>query len=169
MGHVCTRACARYVKLPEAWADSAQFRLAHPPPRTAKPRAREPGGYRLSRPLRLKVSRMHMLALSRAISLPLTHPWRSSPLHLTPPCRTRYTLSLLSSSCVRLLSCTRAPSIPLHGKAHAHTMALVDEQHEWGAQKVRQTFLDYFKQNGHTFGMLELFLISCLLFCYHPS
>tara|TARA_R110002003_G_scaffold126_26_gene11662 strand:+ start:30667 stop:30816 length:150 start_codon:yes stop_codon:yes gene_type:complete len=31
-------------------------------------------------------------------------------------------------------------------------MALVDEQHEWGAAKVRQTFLDYFKKNGHTFG-----------------
>ena len=31
-------------------------------------------------------------------------------------------------------------------------MSLVDEQHEWGAKKVRQTFLDYFKKNGHTFG-----------------
>ncbi|QRC98658.1 alanine--tRNA (Ala) ligase [Parastagonospora nodorum SN15] len=30
-------------------------------------------------------------------------------------------------------------------------MALVDEQHEWGAKKVRQTFLDYFKKNGHSF------------------
>ena len=32
-------------------------------------------------------------------------------------------------------------------------MALVYEQHEWGAKKVRQTFLDYFKKNGHSFGM----------------
>jgi alanyl-tRNA synthetase len=32
-------------------------------------------------------------------------------------------------------------------------MSLVDEQHEWGAKKVRETFLDYFKKNGHTFGM----------------
>lgn len=31
-------------------------------------------------------------------------------------------------------------------------MSLVDEQHEWGAVRVRQTFLDYFKKNGHTFG-----------------
>jgi alanyl-tRNA synthetase len=31
-------------------------------------------------------------------------------------------------------------------------MSLIDEQHEWGAAKVRQTFLDYFKKNGHTFG-----------------
>ena len=30
--------------------------------------------------------------------------------------------------------------------------ALVDEQHEWSAVRVRQTFLDYFKDNGHTFG-----------------
>lgn len=27
-----------------------------------------------------------------------------------------------------------------------------DEQLEWPATKVRDTFLDYFKQNGHTFG-----------------
>jgi alanyl-tRNA synthetase len=33
-------------------------------------------------------------------------------------------------------------------------MSLADEQHEWGAKRVRQTFLDYFNEkNGHTFGM----------------
>lgn len=32
-------------------------------------------------------------------------------------------------------------------------MAQVDEQQKWGAVKVRQTFLDYFEKNGHTFGM----------------
>lgn len=31
--------------------------------------------------------------------------------------------------------------------------SLVNEQHEWSALRVRQTFLDYFKQNGHTFGI----------------
>jgi alanyl-tRNA synthetase len=31
-------------------------------------------------------------------------------------------------------------------------MSLVDEQHEWGAKRVRETFLEYFKKNGHTFG-----------------
>ncbi|KAF2118263.1 tRNA synthetases class II (A)-domain-containing protein [Lophiotrema nucula] len=30
-------------------------------------------------------------------------------------------------------------------------MALAEEQHEWGAKKVRDTFLDYFKERGHTF------------------
>ncbi|CAO2657002.1 Nn.00g058050.m01.CDS01 [Neocucurbitaria sp. VM-36] len=30
-------------------------------------------------------------------------------------------------------------------------MSLLDEQHEWGAVRVRQTFLDYFKERGHTF------------------
>jgi alanyl-tRNA synthetase len=31
-------------------------------------------------------------------------------------------------------------------------MSLVDEQHKWGAAKVRDTFLNYFKERGHTFG-----------------
>ncbi|KAF2146976.1 uncharacterized protein K452DRAFT_218807 [Aplosporella prunicola CBS 121167] len=29
--------------------------------------------------------------------------------------------------------------------------SLVDQQHEWSAARVRNTFLDYFKKNGHTF------------------
>ncbi|KAB8596100.1 hypothetical protein FH972_025809 [Carpinus fangiana] len=29
--------------------------------------------------------------------------------------------------------------------------SLVDQQHEWNAVRVRDTFLDYFKKNGHTF------------------
>jgi alanyl-tRNA synthetase len=33
-------------------------------------------------------------------------------------------------------------------------MSLVDEKHEWGAAHVRDTFLDFFKQRGHTFGGL---------------
>lgn len=32
-------------------------------------------------------------------------------------------------------------------------MSLVDEKHEWGAVRVRDTFLSYFKDRGHTFGM----------------
>lgn len=33
------------------------------------------------------------------------------------------------------------------------TMALQDEKHEWGAKRVRDTFLEYFNEkNGHTFG-----------------
>ena len=31
-------------------------------------------------------------------------------------------------------------------------MSLVDEKHEWPATKVRDTFLEYFKERGHTFG-----------------
>jgi alanyl-tRNA synthetase len=42
-------------------------------------------------------------------------------------------------------------SLPLHGNAQAANMAR--DEPEWGAAKVRQTFLDYFtKKNGHTFG-----------------
>lgn len=34
---------------------------------------------------------------------------------------------------------------------------------EWTAQRVRDTFLDYFKQNGHTFGALSpFFFFFCL-------
>jgi len=29
---------------------------------------------------------------------------------------------------------------------------LREEKHEWSAPKVRDTFLEYFKQKGHTFG-----------------
>jgi alanyl-tRNA synthetase len=32
-------------------------------------------------------------------------------------------------------------------------MSLVDEKHEWGAARVRETFINYFKERGHTFGM----------------
>lgn len=32
--------------------------------------------------------------------------------------------------------------------------SLVEQQHEWSATRVRQTFLDYFKGIGHTFGRL---------------
>jgi len=30
------------------------------------------------------------------------------------------------------------------------------EQHEWNAVRVRETFLDYFKKNGHEFGRTRL-------------
>lgn len=33
------------------------------------------------------------------------------------------------------------------------------EQHEWSAVRVRNTFLDYFKKNGHTFGACPIFQI----------
>jgi alanyl-tRNA synthetase len=29
---------------------------------------------------------------------------------------------------------------------------MANEQPQWAAAKVRQTFLDYFKERGHTFG-----------------
>jgi alanyl-tRNA synthetase len=34
--------------------------------------------------------------------------------------------------------------------------SITEEKHEWDAVKVRNTFLDYFKKNGHTFGRLSL-------------
>src|SRR4051812_20167054 len=38
------------------------------------------------------------------------------------------------------------------GLRNTATMSLVDEKHEWGAARVRDTFLQYFKDRGHTFG-----------------
>ncbi|KAH6879172.1 tRNA synthetases class II (A)-domain-containing protein [Alternaria rosae] len=59
---------------------------------------------------------------------------------------------VLSRRCTRLFTCTRLLSLPLpHGNAPAANMSLVEEKHEWGAVRVRQTFLDYFKERGHTF------------------
>jgi hypothetical protein len=30
--------------------------------------------------------------------------------------------------------------------------SMATEEHKWSALRVRETFLDYFKNNGHTFG-----------------
>jgi hypothetical protein len=35
--------------------------------------------------------------------------------------------------------------------------SLAEGQHEWNADRVRETFLDYFKKNGHTFGRSRAF------------
>jgi len=51
------------------------------------------------------------------------------------------------------------------------------EQHEWNAVRVRETFLDYFKKNGHEFGRTRLTIsISDLdnslivsAQCHHPQ
>lgn len=34
-------------------------------------------------------------------------------------------------------------------------MALADEQHEWAAKRVRETFINFFKEKGHTFGKCQ--------------
>jgi alanyl-tRNA synthetase len=41
-------------------------------------------------------------------------------------------------------------------------MSLVEEKHEWGAVRVRQTFIDYFKERGHEFGTLGLVTPVCM-------
>jgi hypothetical protein len=57
---------------------------------------------------------------------------------------------------------TRTLSLPLHGNAQAANMSLVEEKHEWGAVRVRQTFIDYFKERGHEFGTLGLVTPVCM-------
>lgn len=39
--------------------------------------------------------------------------------------------------------------------------SLRGEQHEWSAVRVRNTFLDYFKNNGHTFGTCKKRIAKC--------
>jgi len=39
-----------------------------------------------------------------------------------------------------------------HSTKANHYAIMASEQHEWTASRVRETFLDYFKKNGHTFG-----------------
>ena len=36
--------------------------------------------------------------------------------------------------------------------------SIIEEKHEWNAPRVRETFLEYFKKNGHTFGGYSSFL-----------
>lgn len=48
----------------------------------------------------------------------------------------------------------------IHGNAQAANMSLAEEKHEWSAARVRQTFLDYFKERGHTFGRVQVLFRS---------
>lgn len=47
-----------------------------------------------------------------------------------------------------------APSYPLFIRQHSSRAVKMGSQEQWPAAKVRETFLDYFKENGHTLGML---------------
>lgn len=67
----------------------------------------------------------------------LRRPSRSAPRRLLP---LQHTLA------ARLTTST-----PLFAPAPAATMANAHDQ-QWAAAKVRQTFLDYFQERGHTFG-----------------
>src|SRR5690349_5778878 len=65
---------------------------------------------------------------------------------------------------IRSSSQFRPTLLPFHrfySSAHKPAaMSLVHEHHEWGAARVRQTFLDYFKEHGHTFGMSTMAILS---------
>ncbi|KAF2846835.1 alanyl-tRNA synthetase-like protein [Plenodomus tracheiphilus IPT5] len=69
---------------------------------------------------------------------------------LTCPSRPRHPAQRLPDG--RRFSTRTGPlSIPLHSNAPPANMSLTDKKHEWGAVRVRQTFLDYFKERGHSF------------------
>ena len=48
-------------------------------------------------------------------------------------------------------------------------MSRTGQTPEWGAVRVRQTFLDYFKERGHTFGMLKLLYYPNILSAMSPT
>lgn len=47
-----------------------------------------------------------------------------------------------------------APFLPLFIRQHSSRAVKMGSQEQWPAARVRETFLDYFQKNGHTFGML---------------
>ena len=71
--------------------------------------------------------------------LALTHFARGIPRTFHPPLRPLQTPTL--STIARMASAQSGP--------------------DWTAQRVRDTFLDYFKQNGHTFGAFEITTPPC--------
>lgn len=79
----------------------------------------------------------------------LSHGPRRPP-SLTRP-RARARLLLLPPLHSRTAAAPFTPSTPFSARAPAAAMAS-DEQPQWAAARVRQTFLDYFKERGHTFG-----------------
>ena len=53
-----------------------------------------------------------------------------------------------------------APSFPLLIRQHGSRAVKMGSQEQWPAAKVRETFLEYFRKNGHTFGTLPLLYTS---------
>jgi hypothetical protein len=104
------------------------------------------------------------MLLKRITATPLSHPWPWGRIPLTRSCDhhhhhhhhhhllLRHSHSHSHSPSSPLLA---NPSQPHHSNAHAANMAQGDEQPQWGAARVRQTFLDYFANKGHTFGTFD--------------
>ena len=70
--------------------------------------------------------------------------WRGCGLTHRPYAQLRYLVTEVRSTSTR-------PQQKL--RAQLRNMGSVSEPPpEWSAERVRQTFLDYFKKNGHTFG-----------------
>lgn len=56
-----------------------------------------------------------------------------------------------------------APSYSCFIRQYSSRAVKMGSQEQWPAARVRETFLDYFEQNGHTFGMLPSRCILILL------
>lgn len=73
-------------------------------------------------------------------------------------CRRIYTLFLSHGPPSRVFHGRPHISAHIHGKPHNHIgetlkmASTISAKEQWPASRVRDTFLDYFKKNGHTFG-----------------
>lgn len=61
-----------------------------------------------------------------------------------------------------IISCSNNTThVPLTTRFYSMSSAEGQQQTEWSAVKVRDTFLDYFKKNGHTFGTVKDLFALC--------
>lgn len=115
--------------------------------------------------------------MQRLRGTPLSHGWLAAPPRTAPfttaasaALRQDSRITFSSAACARTFVYTKqrpqqlAKLLPLRATRlrTSAAMALHDEKHEWGATRVRDTFLDYFKERGHTFGEFSLFHPSTL-------
>src|ERR1700761_8028113 len=82
--------------------------------------------------------RSKLLRFSTAATRPASH-------HQLPPAAARLTGAPFRTTFSKAFSVLQF--------YRSRSMAtLTEEKHEWSATRVRDTFIEYFKKNGHTFG-----------------
>jgi hypothetical protein len=96
------------------------------------------------------------------------------PRHLTAPARPCRSLSTLTpvqsrTSPLRTTPLPKFPRIPYYPRTSKMATITSNEAPEWGAQKVRDTFLKFFEERGHTFGTSLLATCSCATDSHLPQ
>jgi hypothetical protein len=82
---------------------------------------------------------------------PVARPTKPRPLQQKP-----LLLPALSGIYRRPFSCTSATTHASSSDSRKQSIVMP----EWSAEKVRETFIGYFKENGHTFGLLVMSVVS---------